>query len=178
MSSDEKITAVMILDVIGRPPKHLTESLGRVIEEIDKEKGVKVVMKDIKEPVLMKEQKDFYTTFAEVEVQVDDVLSLAILLFKYMPANIEIISPEIIAIQNSGWNDILNEVTRRLHSYDEIARILQNEKVVLLKKIHELGGNINDLIPKSMIDVPEEKPEKKPEKKKDKSKKKDNKEKG
>ena len=169
-----KVNAILILDVIGMPPEHLVESLEKLIEEIDKEKGVRVKMKDIKQPTLMKEQKDFYTTFAEVEVEVDDVLNLAILLFKYMPAHLEIISPEVIAISNNSWNDILNELTRRLHAYDEIARIMQNEKVFLLKKINELGGNLNELAPNlptltGAQEVPKtqsKKSSKKPEKKK------------
>ncbi|MEK6912750.1 MAG: hypothetical protein AABX26_02225 [Nanoarchaeota archaeon] len=175
MSLDEqKIRAIMILDVIGRPPKHLIESLEKVISEIDKEKGVKVMMKDIKEPTLMKDQTDFYTTFAEVEVEIEDILSLAILLFKYMPAHLEVVSPEIIAMSSNGWNDILNELARRLHAYDEIARMLQSEKNVLLKKLKELGGDLNDLIPKSMIKTPESEIEKedKSEKKKGNKKKK------
>ncbi|MBS3086620.1 hypothetical protein J4422_02865 [Candidatus Pacearchaeota archaeon] len=161
MTDDTKIRVIMIFDVIGRPPKHLIESLEKLIEEIDKEKGVKVKMKDIKEPTFMKDQKDFYTTFAEVEVEIDEVLNLAILLFKYMPAHLEIISPEIIAISNNSWNDILNELTRRLHAYDEIARIMQNEKIILLKKIEELGGNIQDLMPRPQVPMQEEKPVKK-----------------
>lgn len=161
--SDDKIRAIMILDVIGRPPEHLIESLEKVIEEIDKEKGVEVKAKDIKEPALMKDQKDFYTTFAEVEVEVDEVLGLSILLFKYMPAHLEILSPEIIAISNNSWNDILNELARRLHAYDEIARIMQNERIILMKKIEELGGNPADLMPK--LQLPEEKPVKKKESK-------------
>src|SRR3989338_11208987 len=169
MTDDTKIRVIMIFDVIGRPPKHLIESLEKLIEEIDKEKGVKVKMKDIKEPTFMKDQKDFYTTFAEVEVEIDEVLNLAILLLKYMPAHLEIISPEIIAISNNSWNDILNELARRLHAYDEIARIMQNEKVILLKKIEELGGNIQDLIPKPMI-PPEPEKNKKLVKKKSKGK--------
>lgn len=162
MSSNEQgIRAIIILDIIGRPPAHIVEALEKIIGDIDKEKGVKVKMKDIKEPALMKDQKEFYTTFAEVEVELEDILSLAIILFKYMPAHLEIISPEIIAMSSNGWNDVLNELARRLHAYDEITRILQNEKVILLKKIEELGGDLNDLIPKSMRKVPEEKPEKK-----------------
>ena len=88
----------------------------------------------------MKEQKNFYTTFTEVEVEAEDILYLTILMFKYMPAHIEIISPEIIALTNNGFNDILNELARRLHAYDEIARVMQMEKHALLEKIKELGG--------------------------------------
>lgn len=137
-----KVSAVMILDVIGRPPEHLVKSLEELINAIDKEQGVVVKSKQIKEPTVMKDQKDFYTTFAEIELEVDEILYLAILMFKYMPAHIEIISPELIALSNNGFNDILNELIRRLHSYDEIARIMQMEKQILLKKIQELGGDI------------------------------------
>ena len=137
-----KVSAVMILDVIGKPPEHLVESLEKIIENMGKEQGVILKSKQIKEPTLMKEQKDFYTTFAEVEIEVDEILYLAILMFKYMPAHIEIISPELIALSNNGFNDILNELTRRLHGYDEIARIMQIEKQILLNKIQELGGEI------------------------------------
>lgn len=144
---DIQIRAALILDVIGRPPEHLIESLERIIEEMDKEQGVIIKAKEIKNPTPMKDQKEFYTTFAEIEVEVEDVLYLAILMFKYMPAHIEILSPEIIALTNNGWNDILNELTRRLHSYDEIARIMQMEKQVLLKKIQELGGDLSKLFP-------------------------------
>ena len=122
------INAILIIDVIGKPPKYLTETLSGIIKKIDAEKGVNVVGKKINEPKLMKDQKDFYTNFAEIEVEVQEIFNLVILMFKYMPAHIEIISPELIALTNNGWNEILNELTRRLHGYDEIARIVQTEK--------------------------------------------------
>ena len=147
MSSDKlKVSAIMILDIIGRPPEHLVESLEKIIEQMEKEKGVTLKSKKIKEPVLMKDQKDFYTTFAEIEIEVDEILYLAALMFKYMPAHIEIISPEILALSNNGFNDILNELIRRLHGYDEIARVMQIEKQILLKKIQELGGEIPEQV--------------------------------
>ncbi|MEK6760554.1 MAG: hypothetical protein AABX93_01375 [Nanoarchaeota archaeon] len=132
------IAAVMILEAIGKPPEHLTEALENLIKEIEKEKGVTVLNKKINEPILMKDRKDFYTSFAEVEVEVEEVLHIAILMFKYMPAHIEIISPELIVLTNNGWNDLFNELTRRLHGYDEVARVIQIEKSILEKKLREL----------------------------------------
>lgn len=143
MSSNENIRAVLILDIIGRPPQHLVETLKKITEEMGKEKGVSIKAKEIKDPVAMKENKEFYTTFGEIEVEADDVLYLAALMFKYMPAHVEVISPEEIRLSNNGWSEILSELTRRLHSYDEVARILQIEKQELLRKIHELGGAEN-----------------------------------
>ena len=129
------IKVMMIFEAIGRPPEHLTETLKNLVEQIDKENKVQVLSQKISEPVPMKEEGTFYTAFVEVEVEVEQILHLSILLFKYMPAHIEIISPELIALTNNGWNDIFNELTRRLHGYDEIARILQAEKAILEKKL-------------------------------------------
>lgn len=164
MNSDREtkgIRIVMILDVIGRPPEHLITSLEEIINEIDKEKGVIVKSKEIKKPRLMKDQKNFYTTFGEIEIEVEELLYLVILLFKYMPAHIEIVSPELIALTNNGWNDILNELARRLHGYDEIARIMQVEKQTLLKKIQELGGEIPEQPQTPEPKKPEEKKKRK-----------------
>ncbi len=132
------IRAIMIIEIIGRPPEHLIESLNKIIDQIDEEKGVDVMEKKINEPTFMKDQKNFYMTFAEIELEVDEILSLAILMFKYMPAHIEIISPELLVLSNNGWNDILNELTRRLHGYDEVARVIQMEKAILEKKLREV----------------------------------------
>ena len=141
MSSDkQKIKVIFIIEVIGRPPEHLTSTLEDLIKKIDEEKNTQVLSKKINTPELMKEQKDFYTNYAEVEIEVEEIVQIAGLAFKYMPAHIEVISPELIALTNNGWNDILNELTRRLHGYDEIARILQTEKSILEKKLKDILG--------------------------------------
>lgn len=143
MSSSEEletkgIRAMLILEIIGRPPEHLTKTLEELIKKIDEEKGSVVKAKTIKEPVLMKDQKDFYTSFAEIEVEVEEIANLAILMFKYMPAHIEILSPELIALTNNGWSDILSELTRRLHGYDEVARVLRLQNNQMQEKLKKL----------------------------------------
>jgi len=104
----KNIRVMMVIEVIGRPPEHLTETLNNIIKQIDEEKGVDVKEKKMGAPVLMKDQKDFYTSFAEIEIEVEEILDLAMLMFKYMPAHVEIISPELIALKNNGCNEIFN----------------------------------------------------------------------
>jgi len=139
------IRAMLILEIVGRPKEHLIASLEKIIKEMDNEKDINVVSKKINEPVLMKDQKDFYTSFAEVEVEAEKILNFMILIFRYMPAHVEILYPEIIALQNNDWNDILSELVRRLHGYDEIARVVHTEKVILEKKLRDLleSQNVN-----------------------------------
>lgn len=136
----EKIKAMLLLEIIGKPAEFLTETLGKIVGDIENEKGVKVTAREVKEPVEMEKKKGFFTSFAEVEVDVDDILYLAILMFKYMPSHIEIISPEKITLSNSGWSDIFSELVRKLHAYDEVVAVHQMEKNILEKKLREVLG--------------------------------------
>lgn len=138
LDKTKNISVKMIIEVAGRPPEHLTETLEKMIEKISEEKGVSIEEKNIHEPVIMKDQKDFYTSFAEIEVKIEEISLLAVLVLKYMPAHVEIIEPELIAFTNNGWNDIFNEFLRRLHHYDEVARVIQTEKMVLENKLRSL----------------------------------------
>lgn len=133
--NEKKIRVMLILEVLGRPQEFLTETLDNLIKQIGEEKGIKMIDKKVNPPVLMKNQKDFYTSFAEVEVEAESMIHVAILVFKYMPAHIEIISPQNLTMSNTEFDDILNELTRRLHGYEEIARVLQNEKLILENRL-------------------------------------------
>lgn len=132
------IRSTIILEIIGKPAEHLIKTLEDIIKRINEEKGVKVVDKKLNEPVEIKENKDFYTTFAEVDLEVDDILYLAIIMFKYMPAHVEVIEPETISLTNNGWTDILSELTRRLHGYEEVARVIRIQNAKMQEKLKEL----------------------------------------
>ena len=135
--NEQKITAMLMIEVLGRPKEHLIETLEDIKKKIDAEKGVKVTNIDIKEPTLAKDQKDLFTTFAEIEVEVNQPSLLAILMFKYMPSHIEIVEPENIKFSNNAFADMLGEISRRLHQYDEILKVMQMEKKVLQNKLEE-----------------------------------------
>ncbi len=139
MSGETKVTAMMVIEILGRPKEHIVESLQKIVDQIKEEKNVNLEESKIHEPKEVKDQKDLFTTFAEVEVKVESPITLAMLMFKYMPAHMEIISPEHINLTNNGYGDILNELTRRLHGYDEVARVLQAEKEILENQIRQLA---------------------------------------
>lgn len=150
----QKVHALMILEIIGKPKEFLLETLENLVKQMDSEQGVVVKSKNIKEPKKVEEktqiadasggkfkvegQNDFYVSFAELEIETENLFNLIFLMFKYMPAHVEIFSPELIALTNTGLNDILNELIRKLHGYDEIARVLQVEKAILENKLKGL----------------------------------------
>jgi hypothetical protein len=164
------IRSTIILEIIGKPPEYLVKTLEEIIKNIDEEKGVEVTGKKINEPILMKDSKEFYTTFAEVDLEVEDILYLSIIMFKYMPAHIEVLEPELIALTNNGWTEILSELTRRLHGYEEIARMLQLQNSKMQKKLKELLSKDNQGSPNAVASPKELLPNKKETKDKGKDK--------
>ena len=138
MSSTEKISTVsFILEALGRPKEHLVQALEELISKMDKEQKVSVISKKIHEPVVMKNQPELFTTYAEVEVEIEELIYLMGLVFKYMPASIEVISPEKLIVENNNVSELLSELARKLHGYDELARMMQADRAVVLKKIEE-----------------------------------------
>jgi len=136
--ANKKIIASIIIEVIGKPPEHLAKVLEDISNKINQEKGVKVQSKKINKSLPLKESKDFFTNFAEIEIQTEEFKDLFKIILFYMPAHVEIISPENISSSNNDLNEIINTLTQKLHKYDETARILQTQKSQMEKKLKEL----------------------------------------
>jgi len=90
---EKKITAIMIIEVAGRPPQYLVDSMKAHIDKLNHIKGVSLVRSRISEPVIVESEKDLYTSFAEVEVQTDGLAKLMDLIFDFMPSSVEVIEP-------------------------------------------------------------------------------------
>ena len=128
----------MIIEVVGRPPEHLIETLKEIIEKIKQEPDVEIIESVINECCPLKEHNEFYANFAEIEIKTKEIRDLIRLMFNYMPAHIEVISPEKIHLSNQEWSETLSELILKLHGYDEVARVIEIEKNVLEKKFRTL----------------------------------------
>ena len=131
----DKLTAVLILEILGKPPEHLKKVLGEMADKIGAAKDVKIIDRKIAEPKPL-EDKDLFTSFAELEVQTD-LKNLMGIIFGSMPSHIEITEPEQINMSNSETNLFFNELLRRLHQYDELAKALMLERQAIVKQIQE-----------------------------------------
>ena len=139
MSSENKsISASVIIEVAGRPSEHLTETLNHLIEKINSEKGTKIVTQKIHEPILIPNQKEFYTSFAEIELSTETLEILNQIVLKYMPSHLEIISVDQISVKPHEINNLFGEIIKKLHTYDETARIIQSKRINLEKELEEL----------------------------------------
>ncbi|MGC9309557.1 MAG: hypothetical protein ACP5D2_02560 [Candidatus Nanoarchaeia archaeon] len=134
----DKIRAVMIIEMMGRPPKHLQQSLTSHVEGIDKVDGVKIINNSESKPKKVKESKEeMYTCFSEVEVEADSFLTLIELIFDFMPSSIEVLSPNSLKMDIHDATSLLNTLSGRLHKYDEIAKVLKIKNQQLMQKLQE-----------------------------------------
>jgi hypothetical protein len=137
-----KLDVIIILEILGKPAEYLKEALSNIIEQLGKEANVLVVNKKIAEPKEVDKEHGIFSSFAEIELAVEDIQTLNVLLFKYMPSHVEVINPESLNMKNSDINSLFNELMRRLHQYDEIAKITIMEKNILVNQLNQLQKNI------------------------------------
>jgi hypothetical protein len=167
-----QVSGNFIIEILGKPKDHVQESLEKLIESMDQDKGVFVSSKKIHEPKKIEskeeneKQDELFTSFAELEVDFEKVENLLSFVFKYMPSNIEITKPENFVLKNDFLAEILTSVILRLHKYDEIAKKLVQDNRILQNKLNIIGQKIKEA---------REKEEKNKEKMNDKSEEKENK---
>lgn len=136
----EKIRALFIFEILGTPKEHIKNALDEFVSKIGEQKGIYIEKKKIHEPkpCEKEEMKDLFTTFAEVEVSIDDLNLLFAIVLNMLPSHVEILGPDEIKIKNFEISPILSELAIKLHRYDEVAKILALERNNLMNKIKEL----------------------------------------
>ena len=162
----ETIKALMIIEMIGRPPTHLEETFKDYVKKLSSEKGITLIHEKIHEPKKIEHKKvekdvteekkeekrpeiELFSTFAEIELESKDVTTLMRIIFNYMPSHIEIISPEQLELKNVDFNDLFNEVIRRMHEYDGIAKSMVMQNKMMKEKFQQILANLQKPIIKS-----------------------------
>jgi chromosome condensin MukBEF ATPase and DNA-binding subunit MukB len=163
--AERKITAMMIIEVAGRPPEYLVNSLKLHLEKLNHIKDVRLLSTKIAEPRLIDGEKELYTCFGEVEVQVIGLQKLIDLVFDFMPSSIEVLDPIDLELNCQEATMSLNDLAGRLHKYDEIAKIARMQIQQLTQQLQSYQKQIpKETSPYSPIQVsmaPQEKPAKK-----------------
>jgi len=168
------IKALFVFEVMGRPPEHLKIALGGYINKLGENKGVKVTRREIHEPKPVEKEgaEDLFTTFAEVEVVVDDVNLIFEITLNMLPAHVEILEPEDIRLKNFDLSMVASNLSIKLHKYDEVAKTITMERGILMKRLQEMQEKINNLEGNIKKEKPNKAGKKNPAKKKSSKKKK------
>lgn len=137
----EKIKAAIVIEMMGRPAEHLRGVMKDFLKKLSEEKGISINGKKVHSPkkyeqkndkgeiVKMPEGKEIYSMFTELELSCDQIFDLIRIVYIYMPSHVEITAPKEFAIKNFDLASILNEMAKKLHQYDAIAKnaLMQNQ---------------------------------------------------
>jgi hypothetical protein len=133
----DKFDVNVIIEILGRPPENITQALQNLAAKIAGEKGIKIKSKTIHDPIPAEGTKDLFTSFMELSLEMDSLQTYLTFVFSYMPSNIELVKPSSLALSNTDLNEVANNITRRLHHYDAIAKQMLAEKDILIKQLYQ-----------------------------------------
>ena len=143
-----EITALFTFEILGKPPEHIVETLEKLIEQLGKQKGVKIKNKIIHEPKEIEQEgkkTGLFTTFAEVEIQTEDIKLILAITLNMLPAHVEIVEPMEFHLKNFELSSLLTELTVKIHKYDEIAKAILIERNTLLNKLKDTEERCREL---------------------------------
>ena len=121
----------MIVEMAGRPPEHLKQMMEKHVGVLRQFKDIKVHSiavgdpREIEPPEGQKIPKDkiIFTTFAEIDFETQTLARLTQVMFDFMPSSVEVTDPANLTINSNEATDLLNNISGRLHRYDELARV-------------------------------------------------------
>lgn len=121
----------MIVEMAGRPAEHLTKSLEEHVSILRQIKDAEVHEIKVSEPreikidekAEVKKGEEMFTAFAECDFEVPSFSRMSETMFDFMPSSVEVIEPSNVSLEISEATDLLNNISGRLHRYDEIAKV-------------------------------------------------------
>ena len=126
-----EIKTRLIIEILGSPKAHVERTVSNVLEEL-KQRKVNILKSDISPA---KEVDKFYSSFAEVELKLDNLEMLNEICFDFMPSVVEIIEPKEIREDPKVIEDFLNDILARLHKHGMIMRNLHAENVLMKREL-------------------------------------------
>ena len=128
-----KILARVVIEIAGFPKEHIEQVMQKVIDKV--KENFEVIKAEAFDSVELKDKMaGFWSIFSEIELKFEDINSITIFCFEYLPSSIEILEPEEIKFQSGEMTGFLNDLLARLHEYDMVVKNLQAENMVMKKK--------------------------------------------
>lgn len=132
-----------VLEVLGKPEKHVEDTLNSLIKQMRETKSFEVIKVDISES---KEIEGLYSQFAEVEFWGQNINVLSGFCLDYMPSSIEVMEPEQLNIKAHDVMGFLNDFLAKLHNVDMFAKNLNQQNHILSENLKHLTRNIMRLV--------------------------------
>lgn len=143
--AEKKIRARFIFEMMGKPPEYLKEELEKHVKSLENE-DVKILSKKIHDCKLLENDKTdvkgLYTTFAETELEIDNLNLVFAIVVRMLPSHVEIIEPAECVLKNFDLSAIISDLAIKLHKYDEVTKILMMERDGFARKLNYINSTL------------------------------------
>jgi hypothetical protein len=115
---DGWIHVLVTFQIVGKPAKHVDESLKAFLEAIKKDERIYWLEQHVDKAQKTEDSKDneeFFSAFAEVDLLVQNLETLNWLCVNYMPATVEVIEPHDFELSGLDVQNWVGDVLARLH---------------------------------------------------------------
>lgn len=129
------VTAIIVVEMMGKPADYLKQSLEAHVEKLKHKKGVDVKSLKIEDPREIENSGGMFSCFAEIELEVQTMKELFDIIFDYMPSSVEVVEPRNVSMGIEEATALLNNLTGRLHRYDEIAKMAKIRMDHLMRQV-------------------------------------------
>jgi len=142
------IRTLFIFEILGKPAEHIKDSLNKIVDELGEKEGINIVRREVHEPKRVDregKESDLFTTFAEVELETEDMKIILAIVMNMLPAHVEILAPVEYRFKNFELSSFLTEVTIKVHKYDELAKLSlfeRNKHIEIIKELEEKVKNL------------------------------------
>jgi hypothetical protein len=116
------VTAIIIVEMMGKPAEHLKKALEEHANNLKSKKNVEVKSLKVNDPKDIENSNGMFSCFAEIEFEVKTLKELFDVIFDYMPSSVEIAEPKNVSMGLEEATALMNNLAGRLHRYDEVAR--------------------------------------------------------
>lgn len=128
---NEAFLARAIFEMIGKPKKHIEDTLKTFVSQFSQAEGYGLIKYELNDAEKYEGSEDLYSTFAEIEFVAKDQLALMNFCVDYMPASVEVIEPEKLAIDAPFFSNMLTELVGRMHLIDgEFKKVVAQNKAL------------------------------------------------
>ena len=133
------LAARCIVEVLGKPQKHVEDTLKSVVTALGKHEGMHLTKSKISPT---KQVEGLWSGFIEIEAFFETFESLSLFCFGYMPSSVEILEPEELMLRNSSVSGLLNDLLAGLHNLDMELKNLKVQAGVLQMNSDNLLRNL------------------------------------
>jgi hypothetical protein len=142
---ENKVIFRAMIEVAGKPKEHVENAIKEYLSKIKKNENYKVINEGIAE-VKKQEDEEIWVTFAELEIETNEITHIISFCFDYMPSLIDIIEPSEFNLTGKTVSLFLNDLQAKLHQVDMVAKQVKMENDIYKKNVNSLLKNYITLL--------------------------------